>query len=98
MLAIYAQCFVKAEKIAEFQQIANELTISSRQDTGCISYHCGQVQGQENTFAFVELWQSQSALDAHLQTRHFQTALKAFDEILTAELDIQLVDLMENAE
>ena len=56
MLAIYAQCFVKAEKIAEFQQIANELTISSRQDTGCISYHCGQVQGQENTFAFVELW------------------------------------------
>lgn len=93
MLAVYAKCVVQPEKVAQFQKIANELTALSRQESGCVSYHFGEVKGQENTFAFVELWQSQADLDAHLNQPHFQAAAQAFGDVLAAELVIEMVEV-----
>ncbi|QLB18206.1 putative quinol monooxygenase [Mannheimia granulomatis] len=92
MLAVYAKCVVKPEKVAQFKRIIAPLIEQSRQESGCVSYQCGQVQGQENTFAFVELWQSQADLDAHLDQPHFQSAAQAFGDVLAKELDIELVE------
>lgn len=54
MIAVYAVCHVKADKIAEFEALAQNLIRASLNDQGCISYGCGAVQGQPNVYTFVE--------------------------------------------
>lgn len=93
MLAVYANCQLKVGKSSEFEQIATELTKLSRQDKGCIAYHVGKVSGENDSYSFVEFWQSQADLDLHMQQPHFIQAGEKFAELLAAPLDIKLVEL-----
>lgn len=93
MIAVYALCKVQADKISAFQAIVDELVAKSRQDQGCISYHCGKVVGQDTHFAFVEHWQSMADLQAHMTQPHFTEAGAKFAEVLSAELEISIIEL-----
>lgn len=92
MLAVYAECILKENTIAEFLRIAESLAVHSRQEQGCISYHYGQVLEKQNTFAFVALWQSQDILNKHRDTYHFQQAMREFNQILAQEMNIHFVE------
>ena len=53
MIAVYALCYVQADKTSEFEQIATELLTPSRQDQGCVSYHYGKVIEKPHCYYFV---------------------------------------------
>ena len=95
MIAVYAVCHVKADKIAEFEALAKNLIRASLNDQGCISYGCGAVQGQPNVYTFVEQWQSQQDLALHAQQAHFIDAGAKFAELLSQPIAINIVDLLE---
>ncbi|WP_018651135.1 putative quinol monooxygenase [Actinobacillus capsulatus] len=93
MIAVYATAVVKADKIAEFQAVVKPLIEMSLKDSGCVSYQCGTVQGEENSYAFVERWQSMADLQSHMQQPHFIQAGEKLADLLAKPLDIRVVDL-----
>lgn len=93
MIAVYAVAVVKADQVETFKAVAQPLIEGSRQDKGCISYHLGAVSGKENTFAFVEQWQSLADLELHTQQPHFTQAVEKFEDLLSQPLEINVVDL-----
>ncbi|WP_150539055.1 putative quinol monooxygenase [Actinobacillus vicugnae] len=94
MIAVYAVCYVKADKITQFEALAKSLISASLNDQGCISYGCGAVQGQSNVYTFVEQWQSQADLALHAQQTHFIEAGAQFSELLSQPIEINVVDLL----
>ena len=93
MIAVYAVAVVKPEQLDTFKTLVNSLIATSRQDQGCVSYQLGAVAGKENTFAFVEQWQSMADLEAHTQQPHFTQAVEKFADLLSPPLEINVVEL-----
>ena len=58
------------------------LAAESRKEEGCISYEVFESAAVAGTFVTVEVWTGQEALDAHMQSPHFQAALGKFGEHL----------------
>lgn len=94
MIAVYALCYVQADRTSEFEQIATELLTQSRQDQGCVSYHYGKVIEKPHCYAFVEHWQSMEDLQSHMSQPHFIQAGEKLSQVLTKELEISLVELV----
>lgn len=67
MIAVYASCIVLPEKQPDFERLARLFVCESRTHVGCLHYDCGKVQGKVTEYAFVEKWDSQADLDAHLR-------------------------------
>ena len=42
---------------------------------------------------FIERWESQQALEAHMATEHFGTAVKTWEPLLAAELDVRIFEM-----
>lgn len=61
--------------------------LATRAEAGCISYVGHRDVEMPNRHVFIERWDSQAVLDAHMQTPHLQ-ALGAAFEALGASLEI----------
>lgn len=93
MIAVYASCVVKPEYRAQFEEIAAKMVVASQSDKGCIFYQCGQLQGAESTYVFVEQWQTQADLGEHLQQPHFTENFPVVETLLSEPADIRVIDL-----
>ena len=90
MIGVYAGLSVKPEHVEEFLKTIEPLVTASRTDEGNVSYDFGNVS--ETEFAFIERWESQALLDAHMATEHFQKAVAAWEPLLASELDVRIVN------
>jgi quinol monooxygenase YgiN len=63
------------------------LVIPSHAEDGCILYALHQGAEDPTRFAFVERWESQDLLDAHLGSSHLAAALARADELLAEPPD-----------
>jgi quinol monooxygenase YgiN len=54
-------------KGAEFAKIFAERCKESRKDAGCLQFEMFQSVDNPDKFTLLELWESQEALDAHIQ-------------------------------
>lgn len=61
----------------------------TRREPGCIRYELLQNSSDPGDFTFVEEWESDAALDAHLATPHVQAALARLRPLLGAPPDIR---------
>lgn len=94
MIGVYAGVSVKPEHVEEFLATVGALVEASRQDKGNVSYDFGAVSERE--FAFIERWESQDLLDAHMATDHFQKAVAVWEPLLASELDVRIVNFQYN--
>ncbi|RIY34610.1 putative quinol monooxygenase [Psittacicella gerlachiana] len=94
MLAVYAVVKLQPGKEGQFEEIIAPLIQASRQDQGNLSYHCGKVDGQDYTYAFVEQWESYQDLQAHINQDHFLTAIPLIEAIATAPLEVNVVEYL----
>lgn len=94
MIGVYAICRLQEGKNQDFEAIARELIEKSRQDKGCISYHCGKIIDKENVYAFTERWESQADLQLHMEQPHFAHAAKQLATVLAADLEISVLELL----
>ncbi|MFC6277220.1 putative quinol monooxygenase [Psittacicella hinzii] len=92
MILVYASCKVQATKVEKFKKLAAILEKASPSDKGCQFYRCGQEVGAENTFVFVERWDSMADLEAHMQQPHFTEYFPQIQEILEEPANIKLVE------
>ena len=88
MIKVVAKFEVEPDRIGEFKQIASELIDETRQEEGNISYELYQNNKNEQILTFIEEWKNQKALETHMETNHFRTALPKFQKISTTKPEI----------
>mmetsp|Transcript_17382 Transcript_17382/g.32970 ORF Transcript_17382/g.32970 Transcript_17382/m.32970 type:complete len:626 (-) Transcript_17382:126-2003(-) len=80
---------VPAENQQEWLKLAHQLSMETWKEDGCISYNFVRNHQKKNRFVIVEEWESQSHLEAHFQTPHFQKLVPLMDSMShTADLDV----------
>jgi quinol monooxygenase YgiN len=67
------------------------LLAPTRTEPGCKYYECHEVSGVPEDFVFYEIWESQAALDEHLQQPHLQALLGKVEELFAEAPDIRFL-------
>jgi quinol monooxygenase YgiN len=93
-LRVVARITVRADTVNEVRSLLNELIEPTRKETGCISYELLQNNADPTDFTFVEEWQGDEAIDAHLGTEHIQSVLSRVTGMLAAPPDIRKYSLL----
>lgn len=68
----------------ELAQVLTGLLAPTRAEAGCLRYDLLRHRDGSGEFAFVEEWESEEALDRHLQTPHLLAARERFPPLVGA--------------
>ena len=77
------------EEVYPFMKALHKLT--HELDAGCIQYDLHKVKEQEGIFCFIETWENQESLDAHMGKEHF----KNFMEYSDGKIEDMKIDFLE---
>lgn len=91
---VVARVVALSEKVEEVKSVLIGIIEPTRQEDGCIVYELLQNQDDPTDFTFVEEWESQSLLDAHLASPHIAAADSQLDGLVAAEPDIRVYQLL----
>ena len=93
-LRVVARIPAQPDKVDELREVLTGLIAPTRQEAGCILYELLQNNADPTDFTFVEEWESDAALDAHLETDHIRAALARFGDLLSGDPDIRRYSLV----
>ena len=74
---------VRPDAREAFIAAAAKVMRATQQESGCIVYHFGADMSESHRFQITEVWESQSALQAHHETAHAQAARAEMEPIAT---------------
>lgn len=92
MIIVHAFIEVKEGMAQEFIKAADKCVKATRKETGNNFYTLYTDSFNPLKFIVVEEWESQSTLDAHMQTPHFITFGEEIESLLAAPLDIKVFE------
>jgi len=76
---LIAEDFIQTDKIDVVLPLYKELIEKTKQEQGCIAYDLYHDLKQAGHFVFIEEWVDRAALDAHVQSEHFQRLVPLID-------------------
>ena len=88
-LIVIARIVAQADKVEPLKALLAGLVSSSLQEAGCHRYQLHQNNEDPTDFTFVEEWESAEALQAHMETDHFQAAAGQLPGFVAAAPDIR---------
>lgn len=89
MVKVVAKCTVKKENLDKYIALAEELVQETQKEEGCIFYSLHQDVNDPTVLACIETWETQEALDAHLESDHIKRIVPTLREMrLTSEMNI----------
>jgi len=77
------------DKVEQLGVILRGLVEPSRTHAGCLRYELTQNLANPTEFVFVEVWESEALLDAHLGTKLLADAIAALDGLVAGPPDIR---------
>ena len=93
MIAVFAKCDVIKGNEEKFKELAHALAEKSRQEEKSISYDIlTEPQSDANEYFFLEKWQDQPGLDAHMKMDYFVSTIEAIKHITKGELEIHVYE------
>ena len=95
MIKIIAKMTVKEGLADTFKAAAKELVEKSAAEAGNISYSLNVSLADPNTFAFIEFWKDQDAIDSHNASEHFTAILPKLGGMCVGEPSIELFNTIE---
>ena len=60
---------------AVLEEAAQACITHTRQEAGCLDYTLHRDRAEASRFVFIETWETEAALDAHMRTPHLQAFL-----------------------
>jgi len=81
VIGIVARVKVKAGSEAAFETAAGELVACTRTEPGCIEYALWRTD-RADTYAFVERYEDDAAIEAHVKSEYFRRINRQFRELL----------------
>ncbi len=94
MVRVVARVVAIPEKVEQLKLVLFGLIEPSRQESGCIQYELLQNHEDPTDFVFVEEWENEALLNAHLESPHINEAEAKLEGLLAAEPDIRLYRLL----
>jgi len=94
MIAVYAKNIIKEIHIEKFMSIAKQLIEETRKETGNVSYELIRVADKVNEFAFLEKWENNEVLKAHMKTKHFTTLVPQIGELLESDMSVAIHEVI----
>ena len=94
MIKVVAGMTIAPDKIDAAMDIVNELIAATVKEAGCIGYNFCKATDSEDAYAFIESWQDQAALDAHMASEHFGRLLPALGAYSTGEPQIAVYSVL----
>lgn len=91
---VVARVLALPEKVEKVKSVLLSLIEPSRQESGCIQYELLQNHEAPTDFVFVEQWENEALLNAHLESPHINEADTKLEGLLAAEPDIRLYRLL----
>lgn len=88
-IRVVARVTARPETAAELEGVLRALVLPTRREQGCISYQLLKSVSDPCDFVFVEEWQNDLMMQAHLQTPHVQEAFAKAGSLLAAGPDIR---------
>lgn len=80
---------IKEGKIEEVIKIYEEMITLTKKENGCISYALYQDEKNSRLVALMEEWESNEALDLHMQTEHFLTLVPKLNDLTEKKFDLE---------
>jgi quinol monooxygenase YgiN len=93
-LRVVARIIARPESIDDVRSCLSDLIEPTRKELGCISYELLQNKSDPSDFTFVEEWESDDAMDAHLKTDHLQNTISLVAGLIAAAPDIRKYSLL----
>lgn len=90
MILVVANVYLKEGRQEKFLVNAKECIAKTLQEEGNISYNLNKSIDDDCKFTFVEQWESNEALELHMQTPHFGAFGDSVKDILSKELEINV--------
>ncbi|HMJ07557.1 MAG TPA: putative quinol monooxygenase [Pyrinomonadaceae bacterium] len=94
-IRVVARLTAKPEKVAEMRAALEACIEPTRAEKGCILYELMQNNADPTDFTFVEEWDSDEALDVHLQTEHIRELQGKADDLFANPPDIRRYSLLQ---
>lgn len=89
MIIIAGTGLIRAGKLDEAVQRVQEMIHTTRQEEGCLDYSVYVDPLQNNKFMIFEQWNSQTDLERHFATPHFQQFGPYLNTVIDGELQIR---------
>jgi quinol monooxygenase YgiN len=89
---VVAHMETSPDKANQLVQVCLGLVEPSRKDPGCISYELFQDKQHPGKVTFIEKWENQEALDAHLKTPHLVNGLNAIGALATKPAEVLILN------
>ena len=86
-VTVVLRLVAQADKVAQLRPVLLELAAQSRKEKDCISYQVLHNNADPTDFTLLEVWTSDAALDAHLQSAHVAHAFLTGGPLLAAAPD-----------
>ena len=84
----------RADKVSEMREVLMGLLEPTRNEAGCVSYILTQNTADPTDFTFLEEWESEAAMQAHLGSAHIAEALARLPEVGAADPDIRSYEVI----
>lgn len=93
-IRVVARVIALPDKVEAVKSILIGLIEPTRQEEGCITYELLQNYQAPTDFTFVEEWDTQALLDAHLASAHIAQAKSQLSGLVATEPDIRVYQLI----
>ncbi|MFB2968248.1 putative quinol monooxygenase [Aerosakkonema sp. BLCC-F183] len=93
-IRVVARLVALPEKVEELKSVLLGIIEPTRKEAGCIKYELLQNNADPADFTFVEEWESDALLDAHLGSEHIQKAIEKLAGLVAVAPDIRRYSLL----
>lgn len=94
-IRVVAHLTSKPDTIVETREALEAFIDPTRAEDGCIVYELMQNNADPTDFTFVEEWESDETLDAHLESPHITAFKELAGDLLACEPDIRRYTLIK---
>ncbi|PSH65252.1 putative quinol monooxygenase [Phyllobacterium sophorae] len=91
-IKVVARVVVTPGQEAAFEKHAGALSIATRNEDGCLSYHLFRNPTQQGVYVFVEDWASRSVWEKHMSCEPIRAFNKQLSPGTIAHIEIQALD------
>ena len=93
MVIVIAQARIRADALKDTLEAAREIVERTRGEPGCIAYGAHQDLGDPQRIVFVERWETQAHVDAHMALAHTQAFLGMVGGVVEAAPSIEMFEV-----
>lgn len=91
MIKVVATNYVKEEEITAYLELCKELVSETVKEAGCICYELFQDNENKTEFSFIEEWESEGHLKAHMESEHFVRLVPQLMALTSKDMNVSLL-------